>query len=89
MIDQGLGDRPNHEQGADHTHLEYAVQACSQGTYPITRSLTIQLVYSSYRWASVPLYGEPLQQKKGTRPKNYGDLGRNTFFLFHNPIPLH
>ena len=21
MVDQGLWDRPNHEQGADHTHL--------------------------------------------------------------------
>ena len=26
--------------------------------------------YSPSTWARVPFYGEPLQQKKGTRPKN-------------------
>ena len=28
------------------------------------------LIFSSYIWARVPVYGEPLQQEKGTRPKN-------------------
>ena len=67
MVDQGVWDRPNHEQGADHTHLEsrdlpnYMVSADVIG-FGVLGSPSI--------WARVLLYGEPLQQEKGTHPKN-------------------
>ena len=55
-----------------------------EGPVPITitRSLTIQSFSSSTIWARVPVYGEPLQQKKGTRPKNDPQLNKLQIYSY-------
>ena len=67
MVDQGLWDRPNHIQGADHTHLE----SRDLPNYTVSAEVIgFGVLYRASIWARVPFYGETLQQEKGTRPKN-------------------
>ena len=67
MVDQGLWDRPNHKQGADHTHLE----SRDLPNYTVSAEVIgFGVLYRASIWARVPFYGETLQQEKGTRPKN-------------------
>ena len=66
MVDQGLWDRPNHRQGADHTLLE----SRDLPNYTVSAEVIgFGVLYRASIWARVPFYGETLQQEKGTRPK--------------------